>query len=1039
MDGTTVDGAENVVTSSEIRTSPGSVLHSFMESTSMVTAINISNASMNFTTHAASSSRESTVGRRIPVTSSSSSEYSMSFGETATRFSSEYVNGMNEQLTVVNSQDQTSISTISPRAETNTNQITVDNSFLTDAPNNGAVFVTSITPTTRSEMQSSLLTYSDSVSNIRTITPTSTNAMNIITSVEQVSEDRSSSTFNMKYTIAELTEIAINFGDESAVPDSDTTHSKMTDTTTNQDSSTNAPVTITSTIASVEYSSSEQITSFTSMLIVVTVSNIYSENSKILGETMVSSRTTISDSAAYVQNESSSSTSAITSSSMDTTDHTTFLSDTDSLTTESFKSTDTTLSTSQNQLQSTAEEYKSEETTSSTISSILSTDAVTMSSAIEVTTRSNTIPSSVSEQSITDRTTLDSSTYLYSSTQKVIDETSTSTMSIMNTDQSSILASTISPSNVTATVEMMSSIDVELSSSQISVLSSQSDSFSAASDGTTSDLLKTTESISNSIQSTAETSTNSTLITNPTTINEFTQSSTIPTTSDLTTQYSSSTIETTTYAQSPTMSVLFKEGDTTMISVTSINIISQSTDNLTPLVSQSGVYTDTTTSTIADPTLSSVFSTFIDGVSTATHPIVESSHSNAATETTSLLNLDQSTLSSEYTTSLESTQTSQGKVDVYTDTSGELTISISSYSRNAIGDLTTSENLSTVTKDQLSTLETLSSANNDETTLSSYLNQQTNLDSTTENINTTISTDSSGEISTSELLTTNIISQTESNLSAVETSTLHDIIISSSNSLVETTSSIDSTLSSLDLTNTVSFGVTEVNNSLSTSNQQLSSEQQQNIETLSTTQNLDLKTSNPGQTVSLIFTQMPTIDQTLTSSFTSEKVNEQYISSILPHTASDATGQMSTVQLTSLSNEPVFTTVNVDTTLDSQGTNLSSVATNAISSNDYISSSDSSTFSDNTITTTNTQRTNESTEFTTTLSSPSSYTTIENVITTESSSFIPSTIVNDESTTKNINESFSSIQSTLNLFNQTVDSSTIETSTEYLNATLVSP
>ncbi|CAF4417453.1 unnamed protein product, partial [Rotaria magnacalcarata] len=38
---------------------------------------------------------------------------------------------------------------------------------------------------------------------------------------------------------------------------------------------------------------------------------------------------------------------------------------------------------------------------------------------------------------------------------------------------------------------------------------------------------------------------------------------------------------------------------------------------------------------------------------------------------------------------------------------------------------------------------------------------------------------------------------------------------------------------------------------------------------------------------------MPTIDQTLTSSFTSEKVNEQYISSILPHTASDATGQMS--------------------------------------------------------------------------------------------------------------------------------------------------
>ncbi|CAF4747837.1 unnamed protein product, partial [Rotaria magnacalcarata] len=36
----------------------------------------------------------------------------------------------------------------------------------------------------------------------------------------------------------------------------------------------------------------------------------------------------------------------------------------------------------------------------------------------------------------------------------------------MNTDQSSILASTISPSNVTATVEMMSSIDVELSSSQ---------------------------------------------------------------------------------------------------------------------------------------------------------------------------------------------------------------------------------------------------------------------------------------------------------------------------------------------------------------------------------------------------------------------------------------------------------------------------------------------------------------------------------------------------------------------------------------------
>ncbi|CAF5056109.1 unnamed protein product, partial [Rotaria magnacalcarata] len=447
MDATSVDGAENVVTTSEIRTSPGSVLHSFMDSSSVVTAINISNASMNFTTHAESSSSESTLGRSIPVTLSSSSEYSISFGETATRFSSEYVNGMNEQLTVVNSQDQTSMSTISPRAETNTNQVTVDNSFLTDAPNNGAVFVTSITPTTRSLMQSSLLTYSDSVSNIRTITPTSTNAMNIITSVEQVSEDRSSSTFNMKYTTAELTEFAINFGDESAVPDSDTTHSKMTDTTTNQDSSTNAPVTITSTIASVEYSSSEQITSFTS-------------------ETMVSSRTTISDSAAYVQNESSSSTSAISSSSMDTTDHTTFLSDTDSLTTESFKSTDTTLSTSQNQLQSTAEEYKSEETTSSTISSILLTDTVTMSSAIEVTTRSNTIPSSVSEQSITDRTTLDSSTYLYSSTQKVIDETSTSTMSIMNTDQSSILASTISPSNVTATVEMMSSIDVELSSSQ---------------------------------------------------------------------------------------------------------------------------------------------------------------------------------------------------------------------------------------------------------------------------------------------------------------------------------------------------------------------------------------------------------------------------------------------------------------------------------------------------------------------------------------------------------------------------------------------
>ncbi|CAF4319263.1 unnamed protein product, partial [Rotaria sordida] len=78
------------------------------------------------------------------------------------------------QSTTINDKYLTSIPMSSQNLETHTKETTMQtNSVFSTAVDNNQIFVTSITPTTTTQMKSSLLTSSDNVSNTPTITSTS--------------------------------------------------------------------------------------------------------------------------------------------------------------------------------------------------------------------------------------------------------------------------------------------------------------------------------------------------------------------------------------------------------------------------------------------------------------------------------------------------------------------------------------------------------------------------------------------------------------------------------------------------------------------------------------------------------------------------------------------------------------------------------------------------------------------------------------------------------------------------------------------------
>ncbi|CAF3748548.1 unnamed protein product [Rotaria sordida] len=423
----------------------------------------------------------------------------------------------------------------------------------------------------------------------------------------------------------------------------------------------------------------------------------------------------------------------------------------------------------------------------------------------------------------------------------------------------------------------------------------------------------------------------------------------------------------------------------------------------------------------------------------------------------------------------------------------ELSISNASHSTGTASDSSTTEDFPNVTKDQLSSFQTLSSSSDHEIMSSSYIDQQiisssqSHSDFTTENIHDTTETISANQISTNDLLSlqlsTTISSQTDLSSSKIQTSKLNDITSptysSSIDSLVETTKLLDNTESRFtsvliteslsNITNTISNDVTESTNSPSTliqfSNQLLSSQSQQDLNTLTMKQNFDLTTnfndqssskqitehfditttdsekllsSTFGQTSTQTSSESAT-DQTLTSSFTSEKANQHFTSTIASAT-SDTIERISTENLQLSINQSTLSNTFSSTTTYSSTIYPTLTTTNTMSFNDSISSSGS--FSNDMITTSNINHTDKLNQLSTTLSSSSDYSSLKDVISTESSSL---NIHSIETTPKNIDKSFSSIQSTLIAHNQTstiqieYDSSTIKSSTESLNITSVSP
>jgi hypothetical protein len=231
--------------------------------------------------------------------------------------------------------------------------------------------------------------------------------------------------------------------------------------------------------------------------------------------------------------------------------------------------------------------------TSQTISQInidLSSNAVTP--LIDTTKQRFTIDSSTLEKSTIDITNADSSQNNLITTSEMMEEASTISKIVTNSDRSSIATSIVS-SSITSTVDSTMSFDTDLSSSPIgSVLSTESHSISTSHTGSTNPF--TTADIgSNSIENLLKTSTVNASVANLTSLafqstiasSTLSSSDALPSTFIL-----MNTTQITPDAQSSELTNITQQKSTATTSIIPVN----STDNLTLVSSENEAFTETT-------------------------------------------------------------------------------------------------------------------------------------------------------------------------------------------------------------------------------------------------------------------------------------------------------------------------------------------------------------------------------------------------------------------------------------------------------------
>ncbi|CAF5053770.1 unnamed protein product, partial [Rotaria sp. Silwood1] len=189
-----------LTTTNEVQSSTVSILSKGTNST--MTSITPSNS-----THLNSQSTDSlnsVVSFNTEINStlstlSSTFEHISTSTESPLQPSSEYTSKITDELTTpsttINDQYQTSAEMSSKNSNTVTNEVTMEtNRLLSTSVDHNNLFVTSMKPSATIEIQSASLTSSDTVSNIHTIIPASTNILNVIITTQEVFEDKLSST-----------------------------------------------------------------------------------------------------------------------------------------------------------------------------------------------------------------------------------------------------------------------------------------------------------------------------------------------------------------------------------------------------------------------------------------------------------------------------------------------------------------------------------------------------------------------------------------------------------------------------------------------------------------------------------------------------------------------------------------------------------------------------------------------------------------------------------------------------------------------------
>jgi hypothetical protein len=321
----------------------------------------------------------------------------------------------------------------------------------------------------------------------------------------------------------------------------------------------------------------------------------------------------------------------------------------------------------------------------------------------------------------------------------------------------------------------------------------------------------------------------------------------------------------------------------------------------------------------------------------------------------------------------------------------------------SVSDSSMSQDFSTVTKDRLSTYKILSSVYNPQTTTGPYTNQEklstsgTKFDSTNEKINYAAQSFPSSQMTSHDLssleFSTPRILGTETSSSETQKPTMNDISSSTHSSpsvlLAETTQSL-SDRTDIASSNLIP-GTTPPSTLITFFNAALSSQAQPDLDTTvadhssesttalssqtvlrQTTEHFDVKTMSPELTISVssdatLYKNVKnyTTDKTLTSSLSSEDINEQSTSIILSPTSdvieqtpidiSKSTDTLMTIS-TTLNTQTIINTSNMGATAESKPT---STIIDPVSSDSQLISSPSSSFSNDIIFTTNTKQTGE--------------------------------------------------------------------------------